>query len=74
MASQIFIRANRVALKEDTKYRGAVLEVHAGYNHGDPTMYNVAWDKGVGTYLYLAESLVLEKDVPALVNNDVKKA
>lgn len=61
MSKKTFTNKERVALKENTTWRGYVHSVMAPYGSGDVTMYNVQWDKS-GLFLYLGDALISEAD------------
>lgn len=59
----VYPSKTRVALKEDTSVRGVVMTIVDPYELDGCVLYQVRWDKFGQDYGYLADALILEKDV-----------
>jgi hypothetical protein len=53
---------DKIALKENPKWRGSISQVLNPYTAGDPTMYLVRWAGFSQDYQYLGEMLISEKE------------
>jgi hypothetical protein len=49
---------NKIALKEDPKIQGLIVQVILPYTPGDPTLYLVRWTGFSQDYIYLEEVLI----------------
>lgn len=53
---------DKIALKENPKWRGTISQVLNPYTAGDPIMYLVRWSGFSQDYQYLSEMLISDKE------------